>query len=177
MTIDTTSRLTLIAPPEDEALMLAEAKQFLRIEHTTDDAVIERAIVAARHAAEEYLRVVLLEQTYSYEFTQVSHILPLPVGPAQSIAHIYAYTSEGASSTINAANYRLTIDGFGVVFPHIPAVNSFAVEFTAWLVDVPAPVKQGMLHHIAAMLEQRGGSGAIPAQSRQLYQPYRRVRF
>lgn len=177
MTTDTTSRLTLIAPPEEEALTLSEAKQFLRIEHEAEDASIAHAIAAARVAAEEYLRLLLLPQTYSYEFTQASHILPLPVGPAQSITEINAYDRDGNATEINANNYRLTIDGHGIVFPCVPQGESFAVEFTAGMVHVPAPVKQGMLHHVDAMLEQRDGSGAMPAQSRQLYQPYRRVRL
>ncbi len=177
MTIDTTSRLTLIAPPEDEALTLAEAKQFLRIEHDADDALITAAIMAARGAAEEYLRLVLLPQTYSYEFTQMAHILPLPVGPAQSIAEIMAYNAEGNATEVNAANYRLSVDGHGVIFPHIPGGTSFAIEFTAGLETVPAPVRQGLLHHVAAMLEHRGGEVAMPAVTRQLYQPYRRVRL
>lgn len=177
MTNDSTSRLTRIASPSSEALTLAEAKQFLRIEHAADDAAISRAVVAARLAAEDYLRVLLLPQTYSYEFAQASHILPLPVGPAQSIGEINAYDREGNATEIHPANYRLTIDGYGVVFPHIPSGFSFMIEFAAGLVEVPAPVKQGMLHHIAVMLEQRDGSALLPAQSRQLYQPFRRVRL
>lgn len=177
MTIDTTSRLTLMAPPEDDALTLAEAKQFLRIEHDAEDAVISAAIVAARVAAEEYLRIVLLPQTYSYEFTQMAHILPLPVGPAQSIAQIMAFDAQGNATEVAAANYRLSVDGHGVIFPHIPGGESFAIEFTAGLETVPAPVRQGLLHHLAAMLEQRAGEVALPAITRQLYQPYRRVRL
>ena len=177
MTIDTTSRLVLLAPPEDEALTLAEAKQFLRIEHDAEDAVIAAAIAAARGAAEEYLRLVLLPQTYSYEFTQIAHILPLPVGPAQSIAEMVAYDDAGNATEIDTASYRLSVDGYGVIFPHIPAGESFAIEFTAGMESVPAPVRQGLLHHVAAMLEHRGGELGMPAITRQLYQPYRRVRL
>lgn len=177
MTTDLTSRLTLIAPPEDEVLTLSEAKQFLRIEHDADDALIAAAITAARVSAEEYLRVLVLPQTYSYEFTQIAHILPLPVGPAQEVAQISAYDANGNDTEISSDSYRLTIDGYGIVFPNVPAGESFAVEFTAGLTQVPAPLKQGMLHHIAAMLEQRGGQVGLPEISRQLYQPYRRVRL
>lgn len=177
MNIDTTSRLALITPAASEALTLAEAKQFLRIEHNAEDAVIAVAIAAARVAAEEYLRVVLLAQTYSYEFTQIAHILPLPVGPAQSIAQIIAYDAEGNGTEIDGTHYRLSVDGHGVIFPHIPGGTSFAMEFTAGLETVPAPVRQGMLHHVAAMLEQRGGDMGMPAITRQLYQSYRRVRL
>ena len=177
MTTDITSRLTLLAPPEDEALTLSEAKQFLRIAHDDEDAIIATAIAAARAAAEAYLRVMLLPQEFSYEFTQIAHILPLPVGPAQSIAEVTVYDRDGNGTAINNSQYRLSVDGHGVVFPHIPSGESFSIEFTAGLTQVPAPVKQGMLHHVAVMLEQRGGEVGMPAISRQLYQPYRRVRL
>lgn len=177
MTTDTTSRLTLLAPPEDEALTLGEAKQFLRITHDDEDAVIATAIAAARAAAEDYLRITLLPQEFSYEFTQIAHILPLPVGPAQSIAQVIAYDRDGNATELDSNAYRLSVDGHGMVLPHIPLGHSFAIEFTAGLTQVPAPVKQGMLHHVAAMFEDRGGEAEMPAIARQLYQPYRRVRL
>lgn len=177
MSTDITSRLTLIAPPDDEALTLAEAKQFLRVEHNVDDALISVAITAARASAEEYLRVLLLTQTYRYEFARIAHILPLPVGPAQIVLEIRAYDAQDNDTVIDTERYRLTIDGYGVVFPHIPDGLRFSMEFTAGLSHVPAPVKQGMLHHIAAMIEHRAGQIAMPELSRQLYQPYRRVRL
>lgn len=181
MTTDTTSRLTLLAPPEDEPLTVAEAKAFLRIEHDDEDAVIVAAIAAARASAEEYLRVLLLPQTYSYEFEELTHIVKLPVGPARSVEQFDSYDRNGNATAIDAGKYRLTIDGHGLVLPNIPKGHSFAVEFIAGLVanaeDVPAPIKQGMLHHIAAMLENRHGTTALPAQSVHLYQPYRRVRL
>lgn len=177
MTTDMTSRLTLIAPPEDEALTLSEAKQFLRIEHDAEDALIDGAIRAARLSAEEYLRVLLLPQTYSYEFTRIAHILPLPVGPAQSIAMISAYDADGNDTEVASDSYRLTIDGYGIVFPHLPSGESYAVEFTAGLTQVPAPIRQGMLHHVATMIEHRTGQTDFPEITRQLYKPYRRVRL
>lgn len=177
MTTDMTSRLTLIAPPEDEALTLVEAKRFLRIDHDADDAVITTAISAARMSAEDYLRILLLPQTYSYEFSQITHILPLPVGPAQTVTLLHAYDANGNATEMDHTAYRLTMDGYSLVFASLPAGTSFAMEFVAGLTQVPAPVKQGMLHHIAAMLEQRVGQAAMPEMTRQLYHPYRRVRL
>jgi hypothetical protein len=36
---------------------------------------------------------------------------------------------------------------------------------------------QGILHHIAVMVEQRDGAAAMPMQAMAYYQPYRRVRL
>lgn len=66
MTDDRSTALILITPPASEPLTLAEAKVFLRIEHAADDALITRAVAAAREAAEHYLRCALLPQTWEY---------------------------------------------------------------------------------------------------------------
>lgn len=178
---DTTSRLRLLAAPVGEPLSLSEAKSFLRIDHTADDATITRAIVAARQAAEEYLRLLLLPQTYSFEVTGLCHVLPLPVGPAQTIQDIYAYDAEGNATEVNAANYRLSLDGHSVIFASIHAAASYLIEFEAGMASdaasVPALIKQGMLHHIAVLMEQRAASAPMPVQSLQCYQPYRRARL
>ncbi len=181
MVLDTTSRLLLITPASSEPLTLSEAKLFLRIEHTADDALITRAISVARQAAEDYMRLILLAQGYTYQTGEICAVTALPVGPAQSISAITATDSEGQESTVNSDQYRLTLDGYGVIFGSVPSADSITIEFTAAYAAsadaVPAMIKQGILHHIAAMLEQRQGFVPMPVQSLACYQPYRRVRL
>ena len=56
-------RTELITPPVEEPLTLAEAKTYLRVTSSTEDALITALIVAARTAVERYLGVALLTQT------------------------------------------------------------------------------------------------------------------
>lgn len=179
--LDDSTRLTLTQAPSLEPLDLGEAKSFLRIEHTADDAAITRAIVAARQAAEQYLGMALLPQNYSYAVGAPRTVISLPVGPAQSITAITAMPETGDSYAVASTDYRLTLDGFGVIFhqlPHARAISiAFAAGYAATADAVPALLKQGMLHHVAAMLEQRSGVVPMPLQSLQCYQPYRRVRL
>ncbi len=181
MIADDSTRLTLSVAPASEPLTLTEAKQFLRIEHNADDAMITQAILAARQAAEQYLRVVLLPQTHLFETAQIGHVISLPVGPAQSITSIVAYNEAGTPTTLNSNFYRLTLDGYGVVFTTVPQAARLAITFVSGLAtsssDVPHTIRQGMLHHIAAMLEQREGLSGLPLQTLQCYQPHRRVRL
>ncbi|MFM9889770.1 MAG: phage head-tail connector protein [Rickettsiales bacterium] len=180
MNDDLSTALTLITAPSAEPITLSQAKAFLRIEHTGDDAAITLGITAARQHAEHYLRTALLPQVWEYKianpcFASVS----LPLGPAQSIVSVNATTLNGATTALNAATYRLSVDGRKVIFDPFPNTDILSIRYSASLVanaaDVPPLITQGMLHHVAAMMETRDGKAPLPVQSINLYQPYRRI--
>ncbi len=180
MSDDRSSALRLVTPPASEPLTLAQAKTFLRIEHSADDEPITRAISAARAAVENYIRCALLPQTWEVSVANPSSAkLCLPIGPAQSITSITLTTESGATSTMNAGNYRLSVDGFAVLFTDPPSIEKLTVRFVAGMAttpsEIPLPIIQGMLHHIAVMLENRDGDVPMPVQSMACYQPYRRM--
>ena len=180
MTQDTTDSLTLVTAPTAEPVTLAEAKTFLRIEHTADDAVITRAISAAREAAEQYLRCALLPQTWDYTIAHPYRCeVRLPFGPAQSITSVISYNEAGATTTLATTAYSLSVDGSRVMFTNAPSAAKLVIRYSASLAadvaTLPALIKQGMLHHIAAMLEQREGAAPMPVQAIACFMPYRRV--
>lgn len=107
MSDDRSSTLKLVTAPASEPITLAQAKTFLRVEHSGDDEPITRAITAARLAAEQYCKTAFLPQTWDYiKANPHPTRLHLPFGPAQSITSVTLTTEAGASSTMNAANYR-----------------------------------------------------------------------
>lgn len=180
MTDDRSSSLKLVTAPASEPITLAQAKIFLRVEHTGDDEAITRAISAARVAAEQYCKTAFLPQTWDYAKANPEPTrLHLPIGPAQSISSITLTTEAGASSTMNAANYRLSVAGFSVLFDPAISIERITVRYVAGIAttvaDMPSSLAQGMLHHIAVMMETRDGAAPMPMQSIACYQPYRRI--
>ena len=180
MSDDKSFALRLVTAPAIEPLTLAQAKTFLRIEHTADDDAVTRAITAARQAAEHYLKQALLPQTW--DFTQANPPATksrLPFGPAQSITSITLTTEAGVTSTMNAANYRLSVGGSSVLFNPAISIETMTIRYVAGMgtvaADVPALIVQGMLHHIAIILENRDGAVPLPMQSITCYLPYRRI--
>ena len=172
--------LQLVAAPTSEPLTLDQAQSFLRIENTADDDVVTRAITAARQAAEHYLKQALLPQTW--DFTQAKPQPTksrLPFGPAQSITSITLTTQAGVSSTMDAANYKLGVGGFAVLFSPAVSCETMTIRYVAGIgttaADIPSMIVQGMLHHIAAMVENRDGTAAMPMQTLACYLPYRRI--
>lgn len=180
MSDDTSFALRLITPPTSEPITLASAKLFLRIEHTADDEAVTRAISAARLAAEQYLRTALLPQTWDFIVANpCGSILRLPFGPATSITSITLTNEVGSSSVMDPANYRLSVDGFSIYFTNPQSIENLTVRFVASIAatasDIPAPIIQGMLHHITVLMETREGNAPLPAQSIYNYQAYRRI--
>ncbi len=180
MSDDTSSVLRLVTAPASEPITLTNAKTFLRIEHNADDEAITRGISAVRLAAEQYLRMALLPQTWDYSVANPSGLrIWVPFGPAQSITSITLTNEAGATTTMAASNYRLSVDGYTVHLSNPQSIEKLTIRYVASIAatasDVPAPILQGMLHHLTVMMENREGSAAIPTQALQCYQSYRRI--
>jgi uncharacterized phiE125 gp8 family phage protein len=180
MSDDRSSTLRLVTPPASEPLTLAQAKTFLRIEHAADDEPITRAIAAARVAAENFMRCALLPQTWEATVANPNAAqLCLSFGPAQSITSVTLATEAGAISTMNASDYRLSVDGFAVLFTDPPSIEKLTVRFVAGIAntasEIPLSIVQGILHHITVILENRDGDVPMPVQAMACYQPYRRI--
>lgn len=181
MSDDVSSRLRRITPPGSEPVSLSEAKLFLRIEHDAEDATIARAITAAREACEQYLGSALLPQTFEYaQGCDGKQRLHLPAGPATAIDTV-TVSDEDGDTELAETDCRLSVDGFSLYFDSVPRGMWVTVAYAAALADsaeeLPALLKQGMLHHVAALLAQREGVAALPVSSLQCYQPYKRVRL
>jgi len=182
MSDDVSSRLRVMTPPVSEPVSLSEAKLFLRIEHAAEDAVITRAIASAREACEHYLGSALLPQSLSFTGACDGRIrLMLPFGPATAIDAVTVTDDAGAETELVETDYRLSIDGYSVFFDTAPSGAFVTVEYVAALADtanaLPALLKQGILHHVGAWMEQREGAAPMPLASLACYQPYRRVRL
>lgn len=180
MNDDHSSSVRLVVAPSEEPLTVSQAKTFLRIEHTADDDAISRAITAARLSAEQYIRSVLLPQTWEYSVgNPACPKVYLPWGPAQSITSIVATAENGTSTTLDAGRYRLSVDGYAVLIEPFSSVDMLTIRYVAGLANsvsqLPASILQGMLHHITVMLENRNGNTPLPMQAIACYEPFRRI--
>ncbi len=182
MSDDVTSRLRCVTPPASEPVSLDEAKLFLRVEQDDEDAVITRAISAARGACEQFLSCALLPQTWSFATGEAERArLHVPFGPITAVSSVTATDSAGNVSTLDAASYKVSVDGLSLHFDPVPAGCVLTVQYSASMATdadgLPALLKQGILQHIAAFYEARDGLAPMPLAAMQCYQPFRRVRL
>ena len=191
--------LTLVTAPTVEPITLQEAKDHLRVDGATDDALISALIQAARQhidGRDGWLGRALMTQTWDYtldEFPDTDYI-PLPLAPVQSITSITYTDTNGASQTFSSANYALGADlawqprvnlGYGLSWASTRGVpDAVKVRFVAGYAnaaDVPGPIKAALLLTVGELYEQREESVIGPTVARvpfgvdYLLAPYRRT--
>jgi hypothetical protein len=114
-----------------------------------------------------------------------SRTITLARAPLQSVGTVSTFNTADVESVVSAALY--TVDtaripgqivlNDGASLPATRTVNGIKIDFTAGYgnaaTDVPAALRHGMLHHIAALYERRGDESlALPAAAHTLYAPY-----
>lgn len=133
------SRVTvkIITPPENSIVSLSDMKEYLRVDNTADDNLIQDFIDAVSQSVRQYLKRSLITETLELTmdgFGQLSddnlvrlgsgvhvgsysHILgrpnevDLPFLPIQSITSIKTFNRANQESTFDSANYELDETG------------------------------------------------------------------
>ncbi len=171
--------LTEASLPAEEPLTLAEAKLYLRVDHDEEDAAITQMIVAARQAAEHYLKRTLVSRQWKliYACTLPMHVR-LPMGPVTSVASMSVVDEDDVSATVDEELYALNASRTQLCISQ--AITGYRIEiiYTAGYgnaASVPASIKQGMLAHVEAIYEGRGEAFVLPDAALALYFPHREV--
>jgi uncharacterized phiE125 gp8 family phage protein len=169
-----------VTVPAIEPVTLAEVKQFLRVDQTTEDGTITPMIAAARDAAERYLGVSLITQ--SWKLTLQDYLPPLVAlrfGPVQSITSVTLIPVTGSNQVIAASGYRLTADKRGLEVTTPITGNRFEIIYQAGYGStasaVPELIRQGILQHVAAMYDMRSADAVLPARALTAYHPYKEM--
>jgi uncharacterized phiE125 gp8 family phage protein len=171
-----------VTAPAVSPLTLSEVKLYLRIEHTAEDALVAQWIQAATEAAEKFLGVSLITQSHRlWVRAPWSACLHMPKGPIQEIQTAEIRGLDGSTTTLDPETYVLYPARALLQWLSVPVGEELIITYVAGFgdgaSDVPSLIRQGMLHHIAAMAEAREGGAGIPDLAKALYQPFREVRI
>lgn len=188
-------KLRLKTAPTATPVSVAEAKTHLRIDSsfTADDTYIETLISVATFAAENYMNLWIMQQSWYLDIDSFPDYFNLLRGQNDDLtinSITYADTAN-ANQTLAASNYF----GDGSMKPAriyfapdatIPSTydkpNAVVVDFTAGnrnASDVPAPIRQAILLTIGRYYEIRQDvvtgtiATAIPKTVEFLLEPYR----
>lgn len=169
--------------PAEEPLTLVEVKNHLKVDFSTDDDWINRAIQAAREVAENQTATGLISQSITEKFNgfpivtannQRAEIL-LYKSPLRSVTSLTYTDEDGQSQTLtedtdfiaytNAKPPRLALVS-GKSWPTtLTQAQSVIVVYTVGAADaaaVPARIKQGMMLLIAQWYEKRQNDPQSP---------------
>lgn len=158
----------LLTAPVAEPLSLVDAKNFLRVEHDADDAIIAALVSAARNHVEALTRSALIAQTWRLVldwWPEDGRIKPR-IGPLRSLVAARVFNAANASSTIEpetfvtdraagviaAPGWSLPLPGRGVAGIEL----DIEVGFGEVAADVPPVLLQAIRTLVAHWYENRG---------------------
>ena len=172
-----------------EAVDLATARDYLRVRHTEDDALIEALVEAATDHVERTIRQVIGRQRWEVIFREAWIGLRFPIAPVTEIEEVAYELDGGAPGVLAPATYRLAADGLhrslgsvaGSAWPSgFGTSSSVRCTVVAGIDPVPEGLRQAIKMLAAAWYETReavtvGEQGAaVPLGVANLISTYRR---
>ena len=152
-------QLTQIVAPATEPITLEEAKAFLRVLHSDDDALISSIITAVIEHVENVTNRQLVIATF--ELKNYNFVCRLPKGSLQSVSKIEYLDANGDYIILDSTKYYEYMDnGLGYIeyleIPYIPTHReAVKITFIAGYTIVPETIKQYMKVKIATLYENR----------------------
>lgn len=151
--------LKLITGPSVEPISLAEAKLFLRVTGSDEDALITRLITLAREKAEALTNRAFITQTWEETFCSFyaqCGYLELQKPPVQAVASVKYYDANGVLQTLATSIYevddyatpcRICL-AYGQSWPgiRIQKTNPIIVRFTCGYGDTADTVPEQLRH-------------------------------
>jgi uncharacterized phiE125 gp8 family phage protein len=183
--------LSITTPPSAEPVALADARAFLRVTSTAEDALIGALITAARTRIEAELGLAMLSTGFRESFDALPDgPIVLSRGPLTAAAAISVADSSGTFTALSAATYLPALGSRpGSITPVSGAwptpgiaVDGARVDYTAGFgadpTEVPAPLVQAILRLVGYAYDHRSEPDPAPiALIEPWIAPYRRIRL
>jgi uncharacterized phiE125 gp8 family phage protein len=181
----------LLAGPAEEPVTLAEAKAWLKLDGSDEDALVSTLIAAARLHVEGTTGRALLAQTWRLVLDRwpENFVIRLPVSPVMSLSAIIATDGDGLETEVALDGIELGRSELllpaDFAFPALRGHQGVAIDYVSGYGEdaeaVPQPLKQALLLLMAYWFEHRDtvfASGAVtPVGFEPLVAPYRTVRL
>ncbi len=179
----------LISMATQLPVLLSEVRDFLKISHTDEDALIASYIRAATGACENFTGRKLIKQQWQLTLNSWDNeIIQIPLSPILTIDKVEVWNM-GTFQEIAASNYLLdNISYQAKILPQtgyqwpVPEIDVAGVKITVSVGfgegqnDIPHDIRLGLLHWVAAVYdsgELAGDQSIVMAEK--LWQPYRRL--
>ena len=177
-----TLKLQLRNAPSVEPLSLDDAKQYLRVTGSDDDAFINSLIVASRDSCENFTHRALITQEWTmwldnwdakskmpwWDGVRVGAWIPesasgieLPKNPVQSVDLINSYDDDNTATVWATTNYfvdiysikaRVNLTIGGITPVNTRPTNGIEIQFKSGYGDAPTDIPNTLLEGMKAMI-------------------------
>jgi uncharacterized phiE125 gp8 family phage protein len=161
-----------------------EAKAYLRIAGTDEDATIDRLLRAAAELCEQFTGRVLLRRGFVETLAAAPTWRRLARAPVTAITSVEGVGGDGAAVPLAADAYAVDIDAEGDGWVRILAPGTatlvrigYQAGLAADWTSTPDTLRVGALQLAAYLYAQRGGPEQPPAAVVALWRPWRRMRL
>lgn len=165
--------LKILNEPAREPVTAKEAKDYAKIDYSTEDAIVDLMIRAARKQIEEFTGVGLGLQKVQYTFpSQCNETQTLPRRPFSETVSI-TYQSCRLSTVQNVLtdtdSWEITGDSF------TGEKGTYDIVYKSGFTEVPADLKLAVLIQVAYDYENRGNQDAagMCKQAKEKCKPYK----
>ncbi|WP_432768329.1 MAG: hypothetical protein HEQ22_13005 [Sphingopyxis sp.] len=169
--------------PGEAPVSLNEARGWLRLGTSADDAVVAALVRAATNICEAFVGQWLVVRAAEEVLAPGSGPVTLGARPVVAVDAVFALAQGGGETALDADGWRLEVgrDGTGRVRIDDPgdAVRlriAYRAGMAAGANAIPEAIRQGILRMTQHLHDARDGEGAAPpAAIAALWQPWRRI--
>jgi uncharacterized phiE125 gp8 family phage protein len=163
---------------------LGEAKAYLRVVGSDEDALLARLLRSAAELCEAFTGKVLLRRAFVETVAASSAWRRLERGPVQAIAGVEAIRADGLAQALAVNSYAIDIDARGDGWVRVTDSGgaarvrvSYAAGLAASWAEAPEALRQGAVRLAAHGYAHRdvAEGGGPPAAVTALWRPWRRL--
>lgn len=142
--------------PVTEPITLAEAKEYARIDGSTEDTLVTSLIKAARLHCESYMGKAIIRKTVTIDSFSFPYQWQIPYGPLVSASDITKVVTIDQNNVETALNYQVNIGSF----PKIAITSGdqsfkFKMIYVAGFTTVPEDIKLAVKMMVNTLYERR----------------------
>lgn len=148
--------VTVVTAPTAEIVTLTEAKNYLRVDYSEDDVLIQDLIDTARIRLEQYASIAMSPRTLK-AVAYVDEFIELPYAPINTITKVeYLNGSDWVEMT--AGDYIILGDTTKKIVMKSISHNEFRFTYTCGYTTTPESIKTALLKMVSDLYEYRESS-------------------
>ena len=171
--------VTTTVAPSATIVTLQAAKDYLRVDYSEDDTLIQSLIDTARIRLEQYASVAMTARTLKV-VAYVDEFIELPYAPINTISLVEYWDGEDWVA-MTVGDYRVLGDTYKKVYFTSPIMSDFRFTYTCGYATTPESMKTALLKMVGDLYEYRESSvesskpSANLTTAYELMKPYKRV--